>query len=67
MTERRWIKPLVGRVPTPDRGTLPAAGDQVDWDNYWQRRMNDRDIAFMSDAEIKAAEKARDKPEGYSK
>ncbi len=59
--ERRWIKPLIARVPRPEGGSLPAGGEPVDWDTYWRRREADGDIAQMTEAEIRSAEKAAEK------
>lgn len=61
MTETRWIKPLVARVRKPEGGQLAAGGENVAWETYWRRREADQDIALMTTAEIKEAEKAAEK------
>jgi hypothetical protein len=42
-----FVKPTAGRtVPDPDRGdALPPEGREVEPTQYWQRRVNDGDVA----------------------
>lgn len=42
-----FVKPTAGRkVPDPARGdTLPPEGREVEPTQYWQRRVNDGDVA----------------------
>jgi hypothetical protein len=53
----KWVKPVSGLTVThPETGKpLPAEGDEVQWDSWWQRRLNDGDIVEISEKAVKAA------------
>ncbi|MGE4323989.1 MAG: DUF2635 domain-containing protein [Sphingobium sp.] len=58
-TPLRWIRPkpgLVVRDPA-DAAPLPGQGKGVEWSGYWQRRLDDGDIAETDQKAVEAAER----------
>ena len=44
-----WVRPCEARfVRTPSGNPLSAMGDQVSWQPFWQRRLDDGDIEFCA-------------------
>jgi hypothetical protein len=52
MSDIRLIKPGDGRrVRRPDGrgGLLSDAGERVEWNSFWQRRLQDGDVVYVDD------------------
>ncbi len=59
MSDRRFYKPANGLVVRDRAGTvLPPHGKGLEWDSWWQRRLNDGDIEATTEEEMLAAAKA---------
>lgn len=45
------------RVRKPDGTLLAAAGERIELNSFWQRRIDDGDVLIVLDAPVKAAKK----------
>ncbi|PTS73796.1 DUF2635 domain-containing protein [Sphingomonas sp. HMWF008] len=70
MSDLRYIKPAQGLTihgPALCDGALPAHGKGVEWNSYWQRRLDQGDVVETTEAAVRKAEAATAKTGGDDK
>lgn len=59
-------EPVERRVRKPTGQVLAAAGEEVNFDTYWQRRLKDGDVVEMDKPVEQQADQARTDPDASS-
>jgi len=65
MSEQKFLRPADGvKVRRPDGGHLAEAGENVEMDNYWRRRLTQGDVVEVKPAADAVVARAADTSRG---